>query len=86
VISPDGREGSALIHQDAEIYRVRLGAGESIDHQLRAGRGIWLQVASGELRCNEVTLQTGDGAYSEDSGTVQLEANAPSEAILFDLA
>jgi hypothetical protein len=86
VISPDGREGSALIHQDAEIYRVRLGAGESITHQLRPGRGIWLHVASGELRCNQVTLQTGDGAYSEDSGTVQLEADAPSEAILFDLA
>jgi redox-sensitive bicupin YhaK (pirin superfamily) len=24
VISPDGREGSATIHQDAEIYRIRL--------------------------------------------------------------
>src|SRR5215472_16532996 len=29
VISPDGREGSATIHQDAEIYRIRLEPGQT---------------------------------------------------------
>ena len=37
VISPDGRDGSATIHQDADIYRIRLKPGEAVTHQLRRG-------------------------------------------------
>ena len=44
VISPDGREGSATIHQDADVYRIRLKAGETVSHDLPSGRGLWLQV------------------------------------------
>ena len=29
LISPNGRDGSAVIHQDADVYRLRLKAGES---------------------------------------------------------
>src|SRR5436190_12489290 len=32
VISPDGREGSATIHQDVDVYRVRLKPGEKVSH------------------------------------------------------
>ena len=85
VISPDGRDGSATIHQDADIYRIRLQAGQSVTHELKPGRGAWLQVAEGALTLNGVALQTGDGASTEESGTLTLTATAATEALLFDL-
>jgi hypothetical protein len=85
VISPDGRDGSATIHQDADIYRVRLGSGQSVTHDLRAGRGAWLQIAEGSLTLNGVELRTGDGASIEQPGLLTLNATKRTEAILFDL-
>ena len=85
LISPDGREGSATIHQDADIYRLRLKAGETVTHQLAAGRGAWLQVADGALQFNGTDLATGDGASTEVPGELTFTATRPVEAILFDL-
>lgn len=85
VISPDGRDGSATIHQDADIYRLRLKAGESLHHDLVAARGMWLQMIHGEIEVDGNTLRAGDAASSEDSGIWQFKAHANSEALLFDL-
>jgi redox-sensitive bicupin YhaK (pirin superfamily) len=86
VISPDGRDRSAVIHQDAVVYRLRLAAGEAVDHTIDAGRGAWLQVISGKLQAAGIPLEAGDGASSEDPGVLQITATEPSEALLFDLA
>lgn len=48
IISPEGREGSAIIHQDANVYRIRLSTGVNAMHELVEGRGLWLQVMRGE--------------------------------------
>ena len=85
VISPDGRDGSATIHQDADIYRIRLTPGQAVTHQLKRGRGAWLQIAEGVLACNGVALATGDGASTETPGTLTLTAIKSTEALLFDL-
>ncbi len=85
VISPDGREDSATIHQDAEIYRVRLQPGESIAHRLRSGRGLWLQVMRGSLTLDGEPLIAGDGASSEADGDYEIRAIEATEALLFDL-
>jgi redox-sensitive bicupin YhaK (pirin superfamily) len=86
VISADGREGSAVIHQDAEIYRLRLAPGQTVTHELRAGRGAWVQIADGELKLNDTALVKGDGASAEEAGTLTFTATKPTEALLFDLA
>lgn len=85
VISPDGRDNSATIHQDAEIYRVRLTPGESIQHHLRPGRGLWLQVMRGSLTLDSEALLAGDGASTEDEGDHTIRALEATEALLFDL-
>ncbi|QYY35954.1 pirin family protein [Ruficoccus sp. ZRK36] len=86
IISPDGHEGSATIHQDVDIYRLRLGEGQSASHQLPAGHGLWLQVAAGSIRVNGTPLAVGDGVSSEDAGLFTMTADAPAEALLFDFA
>ena len=85
VISPDGRDDSATIHQDAEIYRIRLQPGESIPHHLRPGRGLWLQVMRGSLTLDGEALIAGDGASSDDGGDFEIRALEATEALLFDL-
>jgi len=85
VISTDGRDGSATIHQDADIYRIRLKPGQTVTHELRPGRGTWLQIAEGVLSFNGVALMSGDGASIEEPGTLTLTAAEQTEAILFDL-
>ena len=86
VISPDGRDGSATIRQDAEVYRVRLAAGHSASHEVRAGRGAWLQLISGNAVVNGTALSAGDAVSTEDAGTLQVTAGDDAEALLFDLA
>lgn len=85
VISPDGRDGSAVIHQDAAVFRLRLRPGQSVTHDLAPGRGAWLQIAEGALTLNGVALNTGDGACTEEPGTLAFTASEPTEALLFDL-
>ena len=86
VISPDGRDGSASIHQDAVVTRLLLAAGASVTHELATGRGAWLQVMRGSLLCGTQVLRAGDGASTELAGTLTFRADAPAEALLFDLA
>lgn len=85
VISADGRDGSARIQQDADVYRIRLAAGEAIEHALKPGRGLWLQMISGTATAHDCLLKAGDGASTECTGNFELHANTATEALLFDL-
>lgn len=86
VISPDGREESATIHQDAQVYRVRLDVNQSTTHDLRAGRGAWFQLIRGNASMDGVALEPGDAASTEDAGTLTIKATSDAEGLLFDLA
>ena len=86
VISPDGRDGSATIHQDAKIYRVRLPKGETATHDIRPGRGVWFQLIKGAATAHGNTLNPGDALASEESGALTVTATEDAEALLFDLA
>ena len=86
VISPDGRDGSATIRQDAEVFRVRLRAGQSLSHEVHAGRGMWLQIIRGSVNVNGKPLTAGDAVSTEDAGMLAVVASDDAEALLFDLA
>lgn len=86
VASPDGRDESVLIHQDALLYASILESGEKLQHSLQPGRFGWLQVARGELELNGTALQAGDGAAIGDETSLEIAASAPAEFLLFDLA
>lgn len=85
VISPDGRDASATIQQDAEVYRVRLAKGASIEQQVRPGRGVWFQLIKGSVTVGEVALEAGDAVSSEVPGDLTFTASADAEGLLFDL-
>jgi len=84
VASPDGRDGSVTIHQDACVYAAHLNGGE-VTHKLAPGRHAWIQVARGAVRINGTMLQAGDGAGIENEPSLQLAADGSAEVLLFDL-
>ena len=86
IISNDGREGSAHISQDADVYRVKSRSAGTISHDLRAGRGLWFQLIGGDVEVGGVQLSPGDAVRSEDAGTFVFKSVGPIEALLFDLA
>ena len=86
VISSDGRDGSATIAQDASIYLLKLQPGTRTNHQVLAGRGLWLHIAKGSLIVNGIPLSAGDAASLEEPGEIEITSiGSAAEAILFDL-
>ncbi len=85
VASPDGRQGSIEIKQDAIMYSGVLEPGVDVAHQLAQGRRAWLHLARGSVRIGATTLTGGDALCTDDAGTLSIHANTDAEVILFDL-
>lgn len=86
VISPDGREGSATIAQDAFVYRIKLSPGETFSHDLGNERGLWLQLIHGRLSTPGISLEPGDALSTETPGNYVFSCEDSAEGLLFDLA
>ena len=86
IASKAGRDGSLPIHQDADLYVLRLAGGESAGHVPAPGRRLWLQVVAGDLAVNGVSVSAGDGLAISDEDALTLTADADAEALLFDMA
>ncbi len=86
IASPDGREGSVTIHQDARLYAVRLDGAGPVIHRPGPGRKTYLHVARGAaVLLNGEPLSAGDGAAIEAEAEVQLSTPSNAEVLLFDL-
>jgi len=77
--------GGVKIHQDTTFYVSRLRAGDSVAHELKAGRRVFLYVIEGEVALNGEALSAGDQARITEAGTLTLSASGESEIILIDL-
>jgi redox-sensitive bicupin YhaK (pirin superfamily) len=58
IISEDGREQSAKVFQDVSVYRLKFSPKQKIEHELKAGRGLWLQIISGAVTVAKDSLQS----------------------------
>ncbi len=92
LVTPDGRDGSLSIHQDASIYRLKLTAGESYELAALAKeeneRVGYLHVVEGSSVNIGTGLKAGDGLgiikdqlklTAGDDGLVALWFDLPSE-------
>ena len=86
IASPDARDGSLLLHQDASLLQLSLQPGETATHTLAAQRTAYLHVVSGVVVVNGEQLGEGDGATITETDSIRFEAVESAEALLFDLA
>lgn len=85
ILSPDGRQASLRLRQDARMYSSLLDPGHHLIHELGPGRAAWLQVISGRVQLIDHLLHPGDGVSVSDEPAVSLTAREASEILLFDL-
>lgn len=83
--SPDGADGSVVLHQDARLYGALLEDGETLTHATGA-RYAWLHVVQGAAEVDGVALGHGDAASFGPGETVTVKAGGDAELLLFDLA
>ena len=81
-----GPQAPVTIRQNANLYIARLDKGATAEHSLEPDRGAWVQVARGKVKLNGAELKAGDGAAISNETNVKVEAQEPSEVLLFDLA
>ncbi len=85
IASPDGREGSVTIHQEAYLYASMLDGKDAVTHRLAPGRRAYVHVARGSVKVNGKPLEGGDGVRIEDEPTIELKDAREAEVLLFDL-
>lgn len=86
IASPDGKDGSVTIHQDAKLYVCLVEPGQEVKHELGEGRYAWLQVAKGAVELNGKSLNQGDGGAVSDEQQLVVNGSEDAEVLLFDLA
>jgi redox-sensitive bicupin YhaK (pirin superfamily) len=85
VSSPDGRDGSITIHQDALIFSALVDGGESVQHEIAEGRQAYVHVARGKVVVNGEALNPGDALKIREERSVTIEQGEQAEVLLFDL-
>lgn len=86
IASPDGRDGSVVIHQNAAIYAAVLGNGESVEYTASENREVWIHIARGTITLNGTRMEAGDGMGISGGEKIHLTgAENHSEVLLFDL-
>lgn len=85
LVTADGRDGSLSLHQDANLYRLRLQPGERFTLQT-GGRAGYLHIIDGSADAGETTLAAGDGVGFTRTRAQEIVAGAGGlEALWFDL-
>ncbi|TMP24371.1 pirin family protein [Pseudoalteromonas rubra] len=84
LVTPNGQQGSLVIHQDASLHRLKLSEGETYTLNTHNRWG-YLHLVEGSAQTAEIRLEPGDaiGLTAHESFTV--EATAPLEALWFEL-
>ena len=90
LVTPDGRDGSLHIHQDASMYRLRLAPGEGFTLSTTMhgdnNRSGYLHVISGTATAGELQLGAGDGVGFKKTREQEVTAGPGGfEALWFDL-
>ncbi len=83
VVSGSGRDGSIQINQAAEIFLGKFFDEKAFDFEINPKQKIWLQIISGKVLANGITLENGDAAAITDENLLSLKVEKNSEFLLF---
>ena len=85
VASPDGAQGSVLIHANARLYAGLFDGGEAAMLALDPKRKAYVHLVRGQLEINGQVLHTGDAALLQGEDKVSLAKGQAAEVLVFDL-
>jgi len=70
IVSPDGRDDSLTINQDAEIYQCLLNENKTVTFNIDEKRKAWIQNIYGNISVNGHIIIAGDGLAIEDENAI----------------
>ena len=87
IASPDGRDGSTTIHQDAYLFAGLVDGDEAVEHSAAQGRRIYVHVVRGDATVNGQPLTHGDAMKLAgfQPQKVRIEKGRDAEVLVFDL-
>jgi redox-sensitive bicupin YhaK (pirin superfamily) len=86
VASPDGAQGSVVIHQDARLHAGLFDGQEEAVLDLDPGRKAYVHIARGSVLVNGQALDAGDALKLIDERRIELKQGRQAEVLVFDLA
>jgi redox-sensitive bicupin YhaK (pirin superfamily) len=84
IASPDGRDGSVRIHQDALLLAGLFDDAETARHSIADGRLGYVHVVRGRVDVNGQALEAGD-ALKTTAGNIVIGGGRAAEVLVFDL-
>ena len=85
IASPDGAQGSVLIHQDARVHAGLFDGAEQAELEVAPGRLVYVHVGRGSVEINGQRLAAGDAAKFTDEQRFRLSGGQQAEVLVFDL-
>ncbi len=85
IASPDGAEGSVLIHQDARLYAGLFDGAEQATLPIPTGRSIYVHVARGAVEVDAHELTAGDALKLTEIQMLNIRQGRGAEVLVFDL-
>jgi len=83
--SPDGADGSLVVHQDARIYGGLFHEAQRFELELPKDRRAFLHMVRGSIAVNDTRLNVGDGVKISPPGGVILQHGREADLIVIDL-
>jgi len=78
-------EGALPINQDATLWGATVLAGQTLTHDLGAGRIAYVVPATGRISLNGVTLNARDGAAVGNEAVLTVQAEEDTELLIADV-
>ncbi|MEC5216754.1 redox-sensitive bicupin YhaK (pirin superfamily) [Actimicrobium sp. GrIS 1.19] len=85
IASPDGSDGSVMMHQDAKLYVGLFDGAESATLPLQASRLAYVHVATGAISVNGIALNAGDAVRVGAETQITLTDGKQAQVLVFDL-
>jgi redox-sensitive bicupin YhaK (pirin superfamily) len=85
IASPDSRDGSVHLQQDASVYAGLFEGDEAATLDVAPGRMIYVHVARGVITANGTELAAGDAMKLSGTSSLRLDSGHHAEVLVFDL-
>ena len=86
VASPNGENGSVVIHADAKLYAGLFDGNENASIIIDSQRKGYVHLIRGELTVNGQKITSGDAVLLEQESQIQITDANKAEVLVFDLA
>ncbi len=84
-VNPDGRDGSLVINQDANLWVAHPEAGQEIELTPEFGQRVWVHMATGQATVRGKNLRQGDGLGLSDLDHLVFSIEEDSRILVFDM-